>query len=446
MSRSVSHSTNSSGKCIYCGLFFVRLASHMVSSETCMLASQKSLSSKRKLSECGDEDNFDSNNNKCTSRITRSIAQKSLSHNSSELIENKTLLFLQTSQSVVNSDVDRIYCNDNDMESMSSDCYAAIAMDDYGSQINECNLKPNSSTSQLLNLSTDSIQVVPIEGSTFHRNFTPKEHFMINLCSVCEDANAPLDLVDKVVKVFRDAQSNGLNLESDVIRSREYFLKHLNKRFNTPVPESVDVKVEDPKGNDQTITVIRQNFLTQAMDLIHDHEIWGDCNNFTGTVSMDDPYNSFKHGQSDKKVDEVVDGIWYRQTVEECAKIAKGERFLVLGLIFYCDKTGTDVNQRNSLEPVSFTFCLFNRQCRYKTAAWRTLGYIPDLENMSSAMHSVSRGGFIGKSRSCRNFHACLEVLLSPLIGGQGKDIAIHANVRFGDMVALCRIFFQLHM
>jgi len=230
-------------------------------------------------------------------------------------------------------------------------------------------------------------------------------------------------------------------LESNVIHSREYFLKHLNKRFNTPVPESVDVKVEDPKGNDQTITVIRQNFLTQAMDLIHDHEIWGDCNNFTGTVSMDDPYNSFKHGRSDKKVDEVVDGIWYRQTVEECAKIAKGERFLVLGLIFYCDKTGTDVNQRNSLEPVSFTFCLFNRQCRYKTAAWHTLGYIPDFENMSSAMHSFSHGGFIGKSRSCRNFHACLEVLLSPLIGGQGKDIAIHANVRFGDMVALCRIF-----
>jgi len=32
------------------------------------------------------------------------------------------------------------------------------------------------------------------------------------------------------------------------------------------------------------------------MDLIHDHEIWGNENNFIGAVSMDGPYNSFKHG------------------------------------------------------------------------------------------------------------------------------------------------------
>jgi len=52
------------------------------------------------------------------------------------------------------------------------------------------------------------------------------------------------------------------------------------------------------------------------------------------------------------------------KTVQECKKLAKGERFVVLGLICYCDKTGTDVYQRNSLEPFSFTFCLFNHQCR----------------------------------------------------------------------------------
>jgi len=27
----------------------------------------------------------------------------------------------------------------------------------------------------------------------------------------------------------------------------------------------------------------------------------------------------------DNKVDEVVDGFWYKQTIEECAKIANGE-------------------------------------------------------------------------------------------------------------------------
>jgi len=28
---------------------------------------------------------------------------------------------------------------------------------------------------------------------------------------------------------------------------------------------------------------------------------------FTGTVNMDDPFNLFKHGHCDNKVDEVVD-------------------------------------------------------------------------------------------------------------------------------------------
>jgi len=39
--------SNSSGKCMYCNTFFCRLAAHMLSFETCMLASQTSLSCKR---------------------------------------------------------------------------------------------------------------------------------------------------------------------------------------------------------------------------------------------------------------------------------------------------------------------------------------------------------------------------------------------------------------
>jgi len=112
---------------------------------------------------------------------------------------------------------------------------------------------------------------------------------------------------------------------------------------------------------------------------------------------MDDPFNPDSYGQCNDKVDKVVDGLVFKK-VQEYKKLAKGERFVVLGLVCYCDKTGTDVYQRNSLEPFSFTFCLFNHQCRYKTAAWHTLGYIPDFENMSTATHCISQGGFVGKS------------------------------------------------
>ena len=88
--------------------------------------------------------------------------------------------------------------------------------------------------------------------------------------------------------------------------------------------------------------------------------------------------------------------------------------------------------------------CIFNHECRYTTSAWCTLGYLPDIDNITSATHCVSRGGFIGKSQSLRNFHICLEGLLNPLIDDQGISKPIYANIRFGDKVATCRIFLPL--
>jgi len=361
MSR--SQPSNSSGRCMHCNQFFHRLAAHMVSSETCMLASQDSLSNKRLC--CDDDINVLSRNNINLQLCNGSVAKKSNieedQYTSDEDFSKKKKVCSQ--QSKIHS-IERNNTSDEDMRSnLLSDVSAHCGIDIGNSSNYDNNDSKPSPTDTEGSSSIGTVHVLPIDSDMFHRAFTPEEHFMINLCHVCDEANAPLDIVDKIVAVFRDAQNNGLNMESNIIRSRDYFLKHLNKRFPVPIPESVKVTIEDLSGNEQTITVIRQNFLLQAMDLIHDHEIWGSENNFIGTVHMDDPFNPFNHGRCDNKVDEVVDGVWYKQTVEECATIANGERFLVLGLICYCDKTGTDIYQRNSLEPFSFTFCIFNREC-----------------------------------------------------------------------------------
>jgi len=96
------------------------------------------------------------------------------------------------------------------------------------------------------------------------------------LCNICDEANAPLDLVNKIVGVICDAPSNGLNMESNIICSWERFLKHLNNCFNAPIPETVYAKTKDQQGNEQIVAIIQHNFLSQAIDLIHSHEIWGD--------------------------------------------------------------------------------------------------------------------------------------------------------------------------
>jgi len=64
-----------------------------------------------------------------------------------------------------------------------------------------------------------------------------------------------------------------------------------------------------------------------------------------------------------------VDGAWYQRTYAECKEIAGDEDFMSLGAILHCDKTFNNVYQRAGIEPLSFTFTILNRECRYKSEA-----------------------------------------------------------------------------
>jgi len=124
--------------------------------------------------------------------------------------------------------------------------------------------------------------------------------------------------------------------------------------------------------------MICYNFKEVAFHLIQDINLFGNMD-FFGTVDPNDPFSG-KSPRQDGLLDEIVDGAWYRNTYEECKAIAGDEPFLILGVVMYCDKTGTEVYQHAGLEPVSFTFTIFNQECRYKSEAWHVLGYIPDLD------------------------------------------------------------------
>jgi len=146
--------------------------------------------------------------------------------------------------------------------SSNSSTKSDLAKDDHDYTFNDSKC---SSTNSIVSTSMGTVQLLPVKGNLFNWAFTPEEHFMINLCNVCDEANAPLDLVDKVVAVIHDAQNNGLNMESNIICSREYFLKHLNKRFHVPSPETMNVTIEDVSGNSHDISVICQKIC---------HKLW----------------------------------------------------------------------------------------------------------------------------------------------------------------------------
>ena len=82
-----------------------------------------------------------------------------------------------------------------------------------------------------------------------------------------------------------------------------------------------------------------------------------------------------------------------------------------MGLLLYVDKTHTDVQGWFCLEPVIAYLTLLDRVSRSEFQAQIILGYINDLELSSSASKSSSNTAK-NRGRSCRNYHAQLEVLL----------------------------------
>jgi len=51
--------------------------------------------------------------------------------------------------------------------------------------------------------------------------------------------------------------------------------------------------------------------------------------------------------------------------------------------------------------------------------------------NLGARVMLLHGHGYKGKSQSIHNFHACLEIILEPFIGNQGKSKPIYANVQF---------------
>jgi len=92
-----------------------------------------------------------------------------------------------------------------------------------------------------------------------------------------------------------------------------------------------------------SVLIVYYNFLDQVHDLLNDVLIWGDVSNFQGSVNLDDPFSN-EPLCHDSLVNEIVDGQWFIKTNQQCKILAPNEPYVILPVVRYIDKTGTDVN------------------------------------------------------------------------------------------------------
>jgi len=109
------------------------------------------------------------------------------------------------------------------------------------------------------------------------------------------------------------------------------------------------------------------------------------------------------------EVGDLDTGLLYKTGWSKYCKLENKD--VLCALIFFIDKTHTDVQGKLPVEPVTFTLSIFKRHIRNLNCAWRTLGYIPNQD-------------LIGKSSSpqskVQDYHAMLEHIFEQIYEAQG--------------------------
>lgn len=169
---------------------------------------------------------------------------------------------------------------------------------------------------------------------------------------------------------------------------------------------------EDNEGLEVEITTF--DFLSNVISLLNDPMLMKQTNTLYHREEYMNPQN-FK--EDFKRYDDIHTANWYLQThskmiSDKCTQI-------LCPLIFFIDGVAIDTYGKKSLEPVSFTLGIFNRNTRNKASAWRVLGYIPNIEKTNKVNYKSSKQGSDEKRL---HYHRMLSVILNGLETYQSKD------------------------
>jgi len=118
-----------------------------------------------------------------------------------------------------------------------------------------------------------------------------------------------------------------------------------------------------------SVSIVYYSLLDQLHNLLNDIFIWGDESNIKETINVDNQFSN-EPICIDGFVDEIIDAPWYKKTNTQFKELYPNEPYLILPVAGYIDKTGTDVNQSNKLEPFSFMLGILNHSCCYQSKVW----------------------------------------------------------------------------
>jgi hypothetical protein len=225
---------------------------------------------------------------------------------------------------------------------------------------------------------------------------------------------------DDFIKWHSKAVATKVNFNSGPKPTREKVLQNIDKHFDMSAltPKKQQYKL---LSNNEEVPVVYFDFLESLKTLLNDPDLMRPENliDYDPTIDLEDPTSV---------LDDINTG-----TVWEKAHnfyVSDPETQKLIPIIFFMDKTHTDINGRLKLEPVSFTLGIFNRKCRSNPLFWRTLGFVTDID--------VNVGNASVSELKQQDYHNMLKIVLASFEKAQQRPVAWKFTNESGTNIKNC--------
>jgi len=140
-------------------------------------------------------------------------------------------------------------------------------------------------------------------------------------------------------------------------------------------------------------------------------------------INAPPPPNSNHFVHCEEIGDELWDTDWMTRTFNGAHRDFDHTKDVMLPLILYIDKTGTDAYQRYSLEPLIFSLACIKRDKREDRKAWRHMGFLPSTKKIVEAKEKL------------HFYHRSLSVILEGLCVAQQKPPLVKITLADGVVI-----------
>ena len=209
--------------------------------------------------------------------------------------------------------------------------------------------------------------------------------------------NLPLTFYDRMMAFKHGKYKKGLSFMSLPDLKAQALARVHGESFGQKLMP-ITTRLKCPSG--RYVNVVTFNIHALIFDLLSDKKLTCMKNLIFQDGDEDDPFRLLaKNYYGDFDTSE-----YYRKTAFKIRD--GGTTHLEVPIVLYMDETNLDSYSKLTLHPVTMTFMMYNRQTRNLERAWRTLGYMPNLQGMTGTKSMSSES-------KLSDYHFVLKFILS---------------------------------